>query len=94
MELKGLGMLEAKGFSDDLPSEAGIDYYCMQDDPSYASEDYQNFFARIKSYQHGFGELRKKGLSESDIRKIPEETLMKAARSGDAALGQLAKQYD
>lgn len=94
--LKGLGMLEAKGFSGELPPNAGKDYYNMREDSSYKSEDYQYFFAKIRAYQNSRTELRRRGLSDSDLSEIPERELYEAMRSSDPkkALDELAKQYD
>lgn len=94
VEMKGRGMLEAKGFYGDLPNGAGADYYYMREDASYQSEDYRFFFARLKAYQHGRGELRKRGLSEGELDEVPEQSLIDAARSGSEALDKLARQYD
>jgi hypothetical protein len=94
IEMKGRGMLEAKGFYGDLPNSAGSDYYYMREDASYQSEDYRFFFARLKAYQHGRSELRKRGLSKGELDKVPEWDLIDAAQSGSDSLDKLAKQYD
>ena len=94
VEMKGRGMLVAKGISGELPNGTGADYFHMREDSSYKSEDYTFFFARLKAYQQGRSALRKRGLSEGDLDKVPEQSLIDAARSGSAALDNLAKQYD
>jgi hypothetical protein len=94
VEIKGRGMLEAKGFYGDLPSGAGADYYHMLEDASYKSEDYSVFFAQLNAYRHGRGELRKRGLSEGELNMIPEPSVIDAALGGSAALDKLARQYE
>jgi hypothetical protein len=94
VEMKGRGMLEAKGISGELPNETGTNYFHMREDPSYTSEEYRIFFARLKAYQQGRSELRKRGLSEGDLDEVPEQSLIDAARGGSPALDKLAKQYD
>jgi hypothetical protein len=96
IEMKGRGMLEAKGIYGELPEGAGEDYYHMGDESSTSSEDYRFFFERVKAYQNGRNELRKRGLSESDLGKVPEYALLKAmyGNSVKEDLDKLAKQYD
>lgn len=96
IEMKGRGMLEAKGIYGDLPDGTGTRYFYMREDGSETNEDYRKFFARIKDYQTARGELRKRGLSESEMDNISEYTLLDAIRSGSAkeALDKLARQYD
>ena len=93
-EIRGLGMLEEKGFHGEMPEGSGTQYLYMRDDPTYKSADYSFFFARIKAYQHGRNELRKRGLSEVDLNEIPDQSLIDASKSGTAALDNLAKQYN
>jgi hypothetical protein len=54
LEMIGRGMLEAQGIRGELPPGAGKDYYWMKNEGSgeYSSEDYRNFFQRIKEYQN------------------------------------------
>lgn len=94
VEMKGRGMLEAKGISGELPNGTGADYFYMREDTSFKSEEYRIFFARLKAYQKGRSELRKRGLSEGDLDEVSEQSLIDAARSGSSALDKLAKQYD
>lgn len=96
VEMKGRGMLEARGYSGDLPPSAGRDYYYMREDPGYKEEDYKRFFWQLRAYQTARKELGKKGLSRSDLDKIPEHEMYEAMRSSkrEKALDNLAKRYD
>jgi hypothetical protein len=95
IEMKGRGMLETKGIYGDLPDGTGAYYFYMREDGATKNQDYSKFFARIKDYQTARGELRKRGLSESDLDNISEYSLIDAMRSGSAkeALDRLAEQY-
>jgi hypothetical protein len=70
IELKGQGMLEAKGFYS-IPSGAGTDYYWMVYGGEHSAEDFTAFFRSLRVWQAGCRELSKRGLSESEIRAIP-----------------------
>ena len=96
LEMKGRGMLEARGVSGDLPPSAGADYYRMREDPAFKSEDYQRFFRQIKMYQAARRALSDRGLSRSKIDKISEWDLYDAMESSDreAALDRLATRHD
>jgi hypothetical protein len=95
-EMRGRGMLEEKGFVGDLPPNAGRDYVMMLENSEYKSEDFATFFRQLKIYNFARTELQKRGLSESDLSKIPEWELYKAMDSStpEKELDRLAKQYD
>ena len=98
IELKGTGMLEAKGFYKVYPG-AGTDWYYMRDDPQYGPDDYRAFFGSLRFYQSFFvPEMRKRGLSESEIAHIPDWEWthlwrLDAKERGDE-LKRLAIEYD
>ena len=93
IEMKGRGLLEAKGYHGELPPNAGTDYYYMRWDGNLVQEDYQRFFWQIKAYGRARAELRKRGLSESDLDKIFVLDLYEAMRSPDPmkALNKFAR---
>lgn len=98
IELKGIGMLEARGISTEiLPSHAGSDYYSMMSGlgDTFTQEEKQDFLRKIVCYQNAFGLLRQKGVSASEIYKIPDYKLAEAMRQRDSgeAIDALAKQY-
>jgi hypothetical protein len=95
-EMRGRGMLEEKGFVGDLPPNAGRDYVMMLENSEYKSDDFATFFRQLKIYNFARTELQKRGLSESDLSKIPEWELYKAmdSSSPEKELDRLAKQYD
>lgn len=88
-------MLEQKGIHGELPNGAGADYYHMHGNSEYKDEDYRSFFAKIRLYQQARAELRKRGVSEAELQKIPDSTLIDAMRSSNskASLDDLSSQY-
>jgi hypothetical protein len=95
-EMRGQGMIEAKGFSGEFPPNAGRDYLMMLENSEYKSDDFSNFFRQLKIYNIARTELRKRGLNNSDLSKIPEWDLYAAMESAspEKELDRLAKQYD
>jgi len=95
-EMRGQGMLEAKGFRGEFPPNAGRDYVMMLENSEYKSDDFSNFFRQLKIYNIARTELRKRGLNNSDLSKIPEWDLYEAMESAspEKELDRLAKQYD
>jgi hypothetical protein len=95
-EMRGQGMIEAKGFRGDFPPNAGRDYVMMLENSEYKSDDFANFFRQLKIYNIARTELRKRGLNNSDLSKIPEWDLYEAMESAspEKELDRLAKQYD
>ncbi len=94
--MRGQGMIEAKGFSGEFPPNAGRDYVMMLENSEYKSDDFSNFFRQLQIYNIARTELRKRGLNNSDLSKIPEWDLYGAMKSAspEKELDRLAKQYD
>ena len=89
-------MLEAKGFRGEFPPEAGRDYLMMLENSEYEAEDYASFFRKLKVYNMARSALRKRGLNDSDLSKVPEWELYEAMRHAapEKELDRLARQYD
>ena len=68
----------------------------MLENSEYKSDDFANFFRQLKIYNIARTELRKRGLNNSDLSKIPEWDLYEAMESAspEKELDRLAKQYD
>jgi hypothetical protein len=93
-EMKGRGMLEARGIHGELPPRAGTSFYLALYEGS--DSDRQELIWQIRSYQVARKTLREAGLSESELNSIPEWELYTAMRNPNPApeLYKLAKQYN
>ena len=95
IELKGLGMLEARGYIL-VPQGAGTEYYYMRYDGTNTAEEFGLFFSSLRVWEAGYWELSKRGLSESEIMAIPDYQIRTAMRhaNSEAALNKLSRIHD
>ena len=94
IEMMGRGMLIERGFEDDFPAGAGRTYFYM-DTTNYSNEDYQRFYQRIRDFHNARMEMRRRGLSEREIRKISDVLLVNTLRgTSHYSLDELAQRYD
>ena len=95
IEMRGLGMLEAKGFHL-VPREAGSVYYDMRYDGTNTAEEFRLFFSSLRVWEAGYWELSKRGLSDSEIMAIPEYEIRAAMRhaNSEAELNKLTLIHD
>ena len=94
-EMKGRGMLEAKGFYV-IPSGAGSDYYYETMFGGWGPEDYEIFYKRLKIYETGRKALFDRGLNAKQVDKVSEfeiDDAFEAANSRNA-FDRLARKYD